>query len=596
VLRGKITHKAAMVVAAVTILHLVWLALKIGGDSGVQAFSDLMGIPASLVPAAACFWLSRSASPTSRRAWRYLGLAIASWGVGEIIWTYYELVLHREVPFPSLADAGFLGLIPFGALAILSFPTAPKRASTRLRALLDGLIIAGSILFIGWATVLGPAYEAGKGGSIAVQLISVAYPLGDLVLISAVLFVFSHAQSRERTALGLISAGLVAVAFADFGFTYLTLNELYSTGSFIDPLWNLGFMLIGVAALRRPEFAEPTMDERRIGGLTIFGPYVPFLAGLVVAAVVQVTQGGLSPFLFWTAAVNVTFVVARQMIALIDNMGLNKDLEARVRERTAELERALVDLEESQRLQEEFVANTTHELFTPLTVIMASLETLSFTEDGGDFVGEQIDMAHEASLRMKRLIEDVLLTSGVATWLECEREPMDLEIEVRAALQDLMPKDKEIALAFQGPVTAIGDAERLRLVVQQLVTNADKFSPTGSTIRIEAFRYGFEAHLVVHDEGPGIAHEHREKVFGRFYQIDGSDTRKHGGVGLGLFLAKHLATGMGGTLDVDDTPVGAALHLVLPAAQAVPTTGEEVDGVLGVPVTPSASERTVGAA
>ncbi|MEX2395178.1 MAG: HAMP domain-containing sensor histidine kinase [Actinomycetota bacterium] len=592
--RGTITRRAAIGIAAVTTFHFAWLTLKIGGDTGVQAFSDLIGIPASLVPAAACFWLARSAAPTSRRAWRYLGLAIASWGVGEIIWTYYELALHQEVPFPSLADAGFLGVIPFGALAILSFPTAPKRASTRARALLDGLIIAGSILFIGWAIVLGPAYEAGKGGSIIVQLISVAYPLGDLVLISAVLFVFSHAQSKERTALGLISLGLVAVSVADFGFTYLTLNELYSTGSFIDPLWNLGFMLIGLAALRRPEFAETTIDERRIGALTIAGPYVPFLAALGVAGIVQITQGGLPPFLFWTAAINVAFVVARQMIALLDNMGLNKDLEGRVCERTAELEQALVDLEESQRLQEEFVANTTHELFTPLTVIMASLETLSFTDDDR-FVAEQVDMAHQASLRMKRLIEDVLLTSGVATWLECERDPMDLEIEVRAALQEFTPTDKVLELAFQDPVTALGDAERLRIIVQQLVTNADKFSPPGSAIRIEAFRYGYEAHLVVHDEGPGIPQEHRENVFRRFYQIDGSDTRKHGGVGLGLFLAKHLATGMGGTLDVDDTPAGAAVHLVLPAAHAAPSC-EEIDGMVVVPITPASNERKVGAA
>jgi signal transduction histidine kinase len=81
-------------------------------------------------------------------------------------------------------------------------------------------------------------------------------------------------------------------------------------------------------------------------------------------------------------------------------------------------------------------------------------------------------------------------------------------------------------------------------------------------------------------------------VFRRFYQVDGSDTRKYGGVGLGLFLAKNLAAGMGGTLDAGDTPMGAALHLVLPAAD-VPV----IDNMHIVPVRPAMPrDRRVGAA
>jgi signal transduction histidine kinase len=559
-------RRAVIAAAAAVVVIVAWIGLQFQGRAATGAFSDLIAIPASFAAVTGCVWAANTAPRRARLAWLLLAAGMGSWCAGEIVWSYYELVLGREVPFPSLADIGYLGVVPLAVVAILAFPTAPRGAAARARALLDGLIIGGSILFIGWATVLGDAFRAGSGGVLG-QAIGLAYPLGDLVIISCVLYVLGRAGRKERVALGLICLGLVALSLADSLFTYTTVHEIYVSGTLIDPIWDVGFVLIALGAVRRPIFTASTTDERRVGPTAIIAPYGPFIVAVGVAMYVQITRGRLEPFLFWTAISVVGFLALRQILALVDNWSLNRDLEARVQGRTAELQKALADLEESTRLQDEFVANTSHELLTPLTVILASLETLTVTgAEMSRFVASNFELTQRAAVRMKRLVENVLLTSGVMSRIDCDEQPFDVDYELREAIGVVDPSDKCVELRARVPLQAVGDAERFRMIVQHLLTNADKFAPPGSTITIDAFDDGGFVHITITDEGPGIARDHRERVFRRFYQVDGTSTRHHGGMGLGLFLARQLAVSMGGRLDVDDTSRGARLHLTLAAA------------------------------
>jgi signal transduction histidine kinase len=442
----------------------------------------------------------------------------------------------------------------------------------RLRAILDGLVIAGSVLFIAWTVFLGHAFAVSEGG-VMLQVVGLAYPVGDVVIISIVLYVLARSATSDRFALGLVGAGLLSISFADAGFTWLTLNDLYDAGSLIDPLWNAGFFLIALGALRRPRFNAATAhDERRVGPVAISVPYVPFIMAIVVAMVVQITRGALEPFLFWDAILVVSFLIVRQILALVDNWSLNRDLEGRVTERTSELQSALEELEESKRLQDEFVANTSHELLTPLTIIMSSLEIMKMEDGMGDSAASTVEMAHGASVRMKRLVENVLLASGVMSRVDCERREFDVDSQVRNAIGAVDPSDKTLELHLRYPLRAVGDAERFRMAFEHVLRNADKFAPAGSTIRIDGYEAPDGVHLFINDEGPGIPPDQLETVFRRFFQMDGSSTRRHGGLGLGLFLARHLVESMGGTLAADESPRGARLHLVLPAPSVLRST------------------------
>jgi signal transduction histidine kinase len=255
--------------------------------------------------------------------------------------------------------------------------------------------------------------------------------------------------------------------------------------------------------------------------------------------------------------------------------------------RTRQLEAALAQVEEARRLQDEFVANTSHELFTPLTAIMASVETIAFSDD--DLPPATIrclDIAQSATLRMKRLIENILAASGVATHIDCARETFEVGDQVRAAIEAAAPQRARVRLRAESATLAIGDAERFRLIVTSIVDNAVKFSPEDAEVIVDVSTDDDQVHVVVIDDGPGIPADERDAVFRRFYQVDGSATRTHGGAGLGLFLARHLAVAMGGTIDIDETRAGTSLRLVLPAAADRRNAGRRVDGMLYIPLSP----------
>lgn len=186
----------------VAVLFTVWIRFRIGGEMTTQIFTNLASTVVPLAAAGACAIAARRerGKAAAARGWALLGASALSWALGQAVWAYYELILDRDVPFPSLADVGYLGAVPFGVMALLSFPTAPVRLAARLRSLLDGLIIGGSLLFVSWALVLGPLYRAGADG-LPSRIIGLAYPLGDVLTISIVLVAAIRARRGGRRVL-----------------------------------------------------------------------------------------------------------------------------------------------------------------------------------------------------------------------------------------------------------------------------------------------------------------------------------------------------------------------------------------------------------
>jgi hypothetical protein len=211
-----------------SLAFLAFLLARPVGDDGVKLVANLARLLAPVVAAASCAVAAAAGTGRTRRALTLLAASAGSWAVGQATWGWYEHVAQRELPFPSLADFGYLVAIPLAAAAMLAFPGRAERAVLQARSLLDGAVIATALLYSSWALVLGPVFRAGHTGVLE-QAIALAYPFGDVILVTVVFVVVARIRVGGAPVL-LLGAGLVSLAVADTGFAYLTQEGSYRTG------------------------------------------------------------------------------------------------------------------------------------------------------------------------------------------------------------------------------------------------------------------------------------------------------------------------------------------------------------------------------
>src|ERR671914_938072 len=312
--------------AALCLLFLAWVGFGFGGPEATQLFSNIVQAAAALLAAGACFHAShrnpygfgRAWTASLHRAWRLLGGAALAWGLGQVVWTYLELA-GDTTPFPSLADLGYLSAVPLLIAGVLAFPTAPMRATARLRTLLDGLLIAASLLFLGWATVLGNSFRS-TGSSTLERVICLIYPLGDIVAGTIALVLLTRSRGRGVVHLTMIAAAVFALLLADLGFAYKHPTGSYGTGAMVDAGWVIGWLLLAATALK-PTVAElrRSDDEEEPSIMRLALPYAPLIVAAVTGVAIQIGTGKFEPFLVFTGTVIGLLVISRQIVALIEN-------------------------------------------------------------------------------------------------------------------------------------------------------------------------------------------------------------------------------------------------------------------------------------
>ncbi len=217
------------------------------------------------------------------------------------------------------------------------------------------------------------------------------------------------------------------------------------------------------------------------------------------------------------------------------------------------LHRARTEAESANRLKDEFLATLSHELRTPLNAILGWTSMLARGQVDVDRLPRAFDALDRNAQAQAQLIADLTDVSRIVTGkLQLMPTALDLGDVIRGAAEAVRPsvEAKRIALTVSegSPCVVYGDADRLRQVFWNLLSNAVKFSPANGTIRIEVLREGDTATAAVTDSGIGIAREFLPFVFDRFRQADQTTTRRHGGLGLGLSIVKHLAELHGGTV------------------------------------------------
>ena len=321
----------------------VWLLLVVVADDPqrAQLTSNLGQVAALVATVWACARAARRHDVEHQRVWALLAGCALLWLVGRTLWTVHEATSGPDAPFPSIADAAFLGAVLPAVGALLALPTGTHGAAARTRMLLDGLLVGGSLLLISWQLGLAALYRAGTDDPLA-QAVALAYPVGDVVIITIVAVVALKAGpsgAARRFPLHLVGAGLTAVAVADSGFAYLALRDAYHSGGLIDAWWVLGHLLI-FAAARRPAGPAAVVEGETAASATrsvVWLPYVFVTVAMVIHGLDLVRHGTLGPFVSWTRSFIIAALLLRQILTVLENHSLASRLEARVAERTAAL-------------------------------------------------------------------------------------------------------------------------------------------------------------------------------------------------------------------------------------------------------------------
>jgi signal transduction histidine kinase len=271
--------------------------------------------------------------------------------------------------------------------------------------------------------------------------------------------------------------------------------------------------------------------------------------------------------------------------ARADLRQLNLDLEQRIEERTAELTRLNAELAEANRAKDVFLATLSHELRTPLTPVVGWIKLLRSGTLDEKSVFQALDAIERNAWLQSRLIDDLLDTSRIATGkLHFEPKATDLNSAVKAAVDTVRTSAaaRNIELTttlWPASLIVMGEPVRLQQIAWNLVSNAIKFTDPGGKVTVATKLHANHALLEVVDTGIGIAPEFLPHVFDRFRQADGSTSRRHGGLGLGLAIADALGKMHGGRLEARSGGVGhgATFTFQLELAPTAKVSPEVVD-------------------
>jgi len=567
----------ALFLAAGVVLTGVYFALPAGGAVALTVYESL-GAAASLAILAGV----RRFRPEHRLPWLLLSAGNALFVIGDVL---SDLSVGAAwVPSPS--DGFYLAGYPFltAALVLLVLSAGGR---DRTAAFADVGIVTCAFALFQWVFVMAPAIRAGSGTSG--QVVAGLYPAMDVVLLAGFAGFFVSPAWRTPS-FGLLSASVAVFFIGDeiYGLSPGT----YRTGDWLDATWMLSYVLFGAAALH-PSMRTLSMP-RRMASLRVSRVRIGLLAAALLSApvvlLVQHERGGRLeiPAVFACAAAVAVLVVGRLT-------GILRALERiRLRERAArtlaeEAQMQLVEqnerLVEADRVKDEFVALISHDLRTPLTSIIGYVE-LALDEDVDPPLDEErrsyLDVVSRSSERLLRLVDDLLFVARLqAGRLVLEPSQLDLaEIAVQAVAEARPHAERKgLALSFlgDGRVPVEGDRGRIFQLLDNLVSNAVKFTPEGGRIDVRTLRAVGGAVLEVSDTGIGLPPGEHERVFERFFRSTLAVSNQIPGTGLGLFIAKAIVDAHGGRISASlRDGGGTTFRIELPAEARSTSAGEEV--------------------
>jgi diguanylate cyclase len=327
--RSRQFRLSAIIVVVVAIALGVALTVQPGGQSLATTLDDTTEAVAAFLAAGFTALAARREHGRPRLAWAALCGYATVWGAGQTLWLWKEVILQQHVPGLWWTDALFLGSSVLALGAAVLFQPAAQTALARLRGFLDGLLIGTALLLVGWAAVLGRVFDV-SGVSVLQKVVMLAYPLGDVVVLTVIVTAALRMAPRARASLVLVTMGIAGILVADWWYALQNAAGVYSGGTPFDGMWTTGFLAIALGGLAtvlgghsETQRAASSDEQGR------FGRYLPILM-VTVACVATVTEKittGHTGWVVLAAMVSLVLLASvRQLVTLADNMGMARRL------------------------------------------------------------------------------------------------------------------------------------------------------------------------------------------------------------------------------------------------------------------------------
>ncbi|MCK6538948.1 MAG: GAF domain-containing protein [Anaerolineales bacterium] len=348
----------ALVAGAYAAVYSAWILFKWTDPAHEVLIAGLGYLPLGIFAAACSSYVAtlKQLNPAIRRAWTFIAVSIISLAVADIVYTTLELT--RGVGFPDIPDFLYLAYYPLAFIGLITIPTQVYDLSQKKTWKLDLAIIIASSTAILWYFVLAPTAMAGGDNWVEI-LVAGAYPAMDILLLSSIASIlFRKSEINTRRSLFILGFGLLLYVAADIVYGWLVLQELYLSGAWVDILWTLSYLAVGLAAIRQatPYLTEPESPRKTLSyWQTSLLPFTALGAGVFVSLYASSTGIGAgirTSGLVIGTALAVFLTITRQIITirensrLVDELNVAYDrlrdnasiLEERVVERTRELE------------------------------------------------------------------------------------------------------------------------------------------------------------------------------------------------------------------------------------------------------------------
>ncbi|HSP71797.1 MAG TPA: HAMP domain-containing sensor histidine kinase, partial [Gaiellaceae bacterium] len=494
--------------------------------------------------------------------------------VGDAIFSWYDVVLERSPPIPSGADALYLAGYPllFAGIVVLIWrlPTVHSVA-----ALLDVAIISVGFTLAQWIFLID-RYTHGSM-PFGDRVVAMAYPAVDILLVAGFAQLVVRPEWRAWSYTALFVSVLLLLVGDEFYGTYI---DSYASGSWIDAFWLLSSVLWGAAALDSTAVTLEAGGERRAAPRLTRVRLLLLGCALLTAPAVLVIEVALGHRIHaYELAIGgavLSALVLVRLTGLVAGLDRARGAERSARRDAEQAQRLLREqnerLVELDRLKDEFVSLVSHDLRTPLTSISGYVELLLESERLDDESRGFLDVVDRNTNRLLHLVDDLLFVARVAAGrLELELTEVDLGAVAEHCVDTARPRASsagiELELVLDGGAAATGEPHRLSQLLDNLVSNALKFTPDGGRVRVRVGREGPSAVVEVSDTGIGIPPEERAHLFERFYRAPAAVERQIQGTGLGLHIAKAIVDAHGGRISVapHEGP-GTTFRVELPGA------------------------------
>jgi len=256
--RRKIFVAAAAAVALVSLAYALNIRTVFFGQHAVTAIDDIGEAVAAAIASLACAWAASRAAGKDRLGWALMSISAGLWSAGEVVWSIYEVGMGVQVPYPSLADAGFLAAVPFAFAGIRAFWSDARGTSSRWRVWFDGVIVALALTSTAWAFGLKSVWLSNS----STKLLDLAYPVGDILIGTILILAIRRASQQQAGRMAFLLAGVASYSIADSAFSYLTAQGAFgSVGSILDTGWFAGFLMIGLAAIYPASPPKPATEQ-----------------------------------------------------------------------------------------------------------------------------------------------------------------------------------------------------------------------------------------------------------------------------------------------------------------------------------------------